>query len=125
MSEYLLALGHNITPTVALDPQPRTLGMQYGRRSYALSGAIIDENPFVELEYSALEDGDMYVSLLTQCGLLVAKFALVSVQVQDENYDWVYRNGVIVKPQLGVDGQRENYQFTDFSFLVHSLRVQA
>lgn len=122
---YLLGLGHDVDleDLLPLDPQPATVGYLFGRRSYAASGAVIDELPHVEYLYSALEDAEMYQSLLSQTGLLVATTALVTVYVQDENYEWSLFNGRIVKPLIGTDGQRSNFWLNGFTFLVHSLRA--
>lgn len=124
---YLLTTGHDETLDAAdaLVPQPRTIGLQYTRRLYPLSGNLIDEAPFVEFLYSMIESITQYQAILTQYGLLTAKTALVSVQIQDENYDDAVFNGVAVKPQIGVDGQREDYFLRNFTLLVHSLRAQA
>lgn len=130
---YLIALGHDqaLEDLNALIPQPATVGYQYGRRSYAASGAVIDELPHVEFEYSAVigdstaDYATQYQALLAQCGLTTAKTALVTVYIQDENYDWVLKNGTIVKPQIGVDGQRDFVFLRNFTILVHSLRAVA
>lgn len=114
---YLIATGHDVAlgSLAALVPQPSTVGYRHGRRSHAASGIVVDELPFVEFDYSAIfsesgaDDATAYQALLTQCGLLTATTAEVTVYVQDENYDWIQRNGTIVKPQIGVDGQRSDY----------------
>lgn len=122
---YLVAAGHD-EPLEDLDPiigQCSTEGLQYERRQYAASGAVIDELPFVEFNFSTLIVS-RYQALLTQFGLLTAKTAPVSVYVQDENYDWILRNGTAVKPLIGTDGKRTNYFLRDFTILVHSLQAQ-
>ncbi len=97
----------NLAPFVL---EPATIGLQHTRRSYAASGRVIDELGFVELNFSVLPEDDAdYRALLTQCGLLTATTALVTVQIQDENYNWVRRNGTIVKPSIGTDGQRSDF----------------
>ncbi len=125
---YLLGLGHDVAleSLLALVPQPSTVGYQYASRSYAASGAIIDELPHVEFRYVSLgHTVARYRTLLTQFGLLTAKTALVTVYIQDENYDWVLRNGTAVKPQIGSDGEREHFFLRGFVFIVKDLRVTA
>lgn len=124
MPEYKISLGHDITPTAPLVPQPQTIGMPPTRRTLALSGLVTDELPYVPFFWSFLTM-PQYTALLTQCGLLTATTALVSVYVQDQNYDWVTRNGTIVKPEIGKDAQRENYRVRDVTFYVINLRVQS
>jgi hypothetical protein len=123
---YLLAQGHDVAledldPIV---PQPATAGMQYGRRQEAASGDVIYEAPFVEFEFSTLSVA-AYQSLLTQFDLAApATTADVSVYIQDEDYNWIIRNGVAVKPQIGTDGERSRFHLRNFTILVKNLRAQ-
>jgi hypothetical protein len=123
---YLLGQGHDVAledldPIV---PQPATRGMQYGRRQEAASGDVIYEAPYIEFEFSTLSVA-AYQSLLTQFGLTApATTADVSVYIQDEDYNWIIRNGVAVKPQISVDGQRDRYHLRNFTILVKNIRVQ-
>jgi hypothetical protein len=56
--------------------------------------------------------------------LLTATTSDVSVYIQNENYSWVVRNGVAVKPEIGTDGERSRYHLRGFVILVKDLRVQ-
>lgn len=123
MTDFLIATGHNVTPTVPFDPQPQVLGMVPTRRLLALSGAVIDESPYVPFTWPLLDTEDDYRAILTQCGLLTATTALVSVYIQDQNYDWVYRNGTAVKPEIGTDGRRDFF-LQNFTVSVIDLRAQ-
>lgn len=127
MSEYLIALGHNVPleDLVAFDPQPAIVGYRYTRRSIAVSGAVEDEAPFLELVFELLDPESMYQSVLTQSGLLVAKTALVTVYVEDENYDWIRKNGTAVKPMIGSDGGRTGLFLQNFVILVKKLQTVA
>ena len=124
---YLIADGYNVAlgSLVALDPQPATPGMLFGRRTHALSSDIIDELPYVPFRYSHFASVAECQAVLTQFGLLTALTNLVSVYVQDRNYDWVIRNGIAIAPEIGPDGSRENYFLRNFTIIVHSLRVQS
>lgn len=124
---YLIGIGHDVVledldPIV---PQPATPGMLFGRRSYAASGIVIDEMPYVPFEFSTIKSATQYQSILTQFGLMTALTAEVTVYVQDRNYDWVLRNGLAVAPEIGTDGQRSQYFLRDFTILVKNLAVQA
>lgn len=124
---YLWAPGWDqpLESLLPIDPQPATVGLQYNRRQFAASGIVIDEGPFWELLFSALEDGNMYKGLLTQSGLLVAKTAPMSVYGPDENYDPILRNVTMVKPLIGSDGARKAMWHSDFVFLAKNLVAQA
>lgn len=124
---YLVLAGHDqpLEDLLPIVPQPATIGMEYTRRQYAASGIIIDELPFVSLNWSMLDRGAEYQALLAQFDLTTANTADVSVYVQDEYYNWVLRNGTAVKPFLGQDGSRNNYFLRDFTILVKSLQAQA
>lgn len=125
--QYLIAVGHDVVlgSLLPLDPQPRTVGYLHGRRSYAASGAIIDELDHVEYLYSAIESAAQYQSILGQFGLATANTALVTVTVQDERYAEVQRNGRAVLPLVGSEGGRENYFLRDFTVLVKDVRALA
>lgn len=123
---YKVATGHDIAlgSLTAIDPQPRTKGLQYARRSYAASGIVIDELAFVELEWSMIETETQYLALLTQFGLNAATSANVSIYVQDETYQWILRNGKAIRPLIGSDGARENFFIRDITILVNNLSAQ-
>lgn len=125
--EYLIATGYDVAAD-DMDPwiiQPQTPGMIPTRRQDAASGRVIDELFYVPLTWPLFETDDDYRAILTQCGLLVATTALVSVQVQDQNYDWVVRNAVAKKPQIGTDGSRQDMFLKGFMILLIKLSAQA
>lgn len=125
---YKIAIGHDIPPEdhTPFDPQPSSIGMQHTRRQFAASGGVTDELPFIDFLFELLEDEPAdYQAVLTLSGLLVAKTALVSVSIEDENYDPVVRNGRAVKPLIGSDGQRSDMFLKNFVLLIKQLRAQA
>lgn len=124
---FKIAIGHDVAAEdmTAFDPQPSTRGMQYTRRQFAASGGVTDELPFIDLVFELLEDPADYQAILTLSGLLVATTALVSVQIEDENYDPVLRNGRAAKPFIGSDGQRSDMELKGFVLLIKSLQAQA
>lgn len=125
MSEVLIATGHNVTPTIPFVIAPQTPGMIPTRRQFGASGRVIDELFYVPLTWPLFDLEEDYQAILTQGGVLVATTALVSVQVQDQNYDWVIRNATAVKPQIGVDGSRKEMFLQDFTILLIKLSAQA
>ena len=83
MSTYRVATGHDVVlgSLTVLDPQPDpgTL-IQATRRSYAADGTPTDQGRYIELPWSALEDGTAYTDLLTDFGLSAStSSALVTV----------------------------------------------
>jgi len=126
MTTYRAALTHNVVlgSLVVIEPQPRTVGYQHGRRSFAASGIVVDELPHVELQWDMIETVAQYQALLAQFGLTTASTANVSVYVQDERYNWIIRNAVAVLPQIGTDGERSNYFFRNFVIILKDIRVQ-
>lgn len=125
---YKIAVGHDVAPEdhTPFDPQPSSIGPQYTRRQYAASGGVTDELPFIDLVFELFEDEPAdYQAVLTLSGLLVAKTALVSVSIEDDNYDPIVRNGRAVRPQIGVDGSRQDGFLKNFVLLIKNLRAQA
>lgn len=122
---YLWAPGHDVAleDLLVVIGQCSSIGMQFARRQYAASGIVVDELPYIELNFSTLNIS-RYQSLLTQIDLLTATTGPVSVYIPDQNFNWVLRNGTAVKPEIGTDGQRTNYWLKDFTFLVKNLQAQ-
>lgn len=123
--QILLDIGHNVTPVTPFDIEPETPGLIPTRRQNAISGRVIDEAEYYPLTWPLFETQEDYQTTLTQCGLLVAKTALVSVQIEDENYDPILRNAVAVKPQVGTDGGRSDGFLKGFTVLLTRLQAQA
>lgn len=122
---YLIAVGHNVAveDMLPFDPQPETPGMIPTRRTNALSGKVIDEGLYVPYTWPLFDLDEDYRAILAQCGLLTATTALVSIYAQDENYDWVARNGMAIKPEIGTDGRRDFF-LQNFTIRVIDLRAQ-
>lgn len=126
MTTYAIATGWDVAleSLTPFDPQPLSVGLLYDRRQYAASGLVLDENPYWEYRFGLFEDDAQYVAVLTQCGLLTARTALVSATGPDDTYGDAIRNGVAVRPFIGSDGQRDFF-LKGFVILVKSLRAQA
>lgn len=123
---YGIATGANVAleSLVPFDPQPTTVGLLYMRRSYAASGAIIDEGPYWEYRWDALFEEE-YQAILTQAGLDSATTAIVSANGPNDTYNEAIRNGVAVKPKVGSDGGRDNMFLRNFTLLIKNLTAQA
>lgn len=103
MSTYRVATGHDVVlgSLTVLDPQPDpgTL-IQATRRSYAADGTPTDQGRYIELPWSALEDGTAYTDLLTDFGLSAStSSALVTVYIRDETFSFVRMNGTAIRPE--------------------------
>lgn len=123
---YKVATGYNhaVAAQTDMSPQPRTDGLQYTRRQYAVSGVVLDELPFVALRWSVFESVTEYQSVLSAFGLTSASYALVSVYIQDEGFNWITRNAIALKPLIGQDGTRTNFMLRDFMILLKNLTAQ-
>lgn len=126
MTQYLWAPSHNVAlvDLLPIDPQPSTIGWEYTREQYAASGIVIQEAPFVRMNWSMLESTDQYQDLLDQIDLMTDITAPISVYLQDERYNWVLRNAVAVLPLIGSQGSRNNYFLRDFTILLKNLQAQ-
>jgi hypothetical protein len=124
---YLVGIGHDVAPEdlATLDPQPRCPGKIPTRRQNGISGRVLDEAPYLPFYYDVIPDGPEYRAILAQWGLSSDNTAEVSIAAIDENYDDAVYNGIAVKPELGTDGQRDNFFLRGFVIRVHTLQDQA
>lgn len=111
MSVYRVKTGLNqaLVDLVAIDPQPRSPGIQTVQRNYAISGLVYEQASFVALEFDFLESPTEYQAVLTQFGLDAALTAEVTVYVRDFDFSWVRKNGLAVRPEVGKDVQWQNF----------------
>lgn len=123
---YKVKTGHDqaLVDLVDMNPQPSTIGLEYAREQYAASGVVVQELPFVRLNWSMFETVTEYTTLLSQFGLSSATTSEVSVYIQDERFGWVLRNAIAVLPMIGQQGSRTNYFLRDFSILLTRLAAQ-
>lgn len=127
MTTYKAKTGHDVALLLLVDitPQPQTIGLQYTQRDYAADGTVHQQGPFVELNFSMIDDATEYQALLTQFGLTSATTASVTVYIQNENYTWARYNGTIVKPMIGNQGARDRFFLRNFTFVVKNLEASA
>lgn len=123
--QILLDIGHNVTPVTPFDIEPQTPGLMSTRRQNAISGRVIDEGLYYPLIWPLFDTKEDYQAILTQSGLLVATTSLVSVQIEDENFEPIIRNATAVKPQIGTDGQRNDMFLQNFTILLIKLQAQS
>lgn len=111
MTEYKAAVGHNVAEIslTPLDPQPRSMGIRPTRRAHPISGKSYEDALYVELEYSVLEDADQYEDVLEYFGLDDADEENVTVYVRDERWQWVRKNGIAHRPEIGKDARWQDY----------------
>lgn len=106
---------------VALDPQPRSKGVEITRRPHSPSGGVKDEELYVWLEWDYFATPAAYQSILTQLGLLNALTNQITISARDQEFTWKRYNGIAVKPQLGQDGEWANYYLRGVKVLVKFL----
>jgi hypothetical protein len=123
MSDYRVKPAHNqpLVDLVVLDPQPRSVGIQVTRRTYAASGVVYEEGLYVELVYSMIENATQYQAILTAFGLSSLVSANVTLYAEDQTFAAKRWNGRVVRPDIGRNGARENYFLRDVVFLVKDL----
>lgn len=127
MSTYRVAAGHDVAlvSLTVLDPQPRSTGIQVTRRSHGADGSVYDEGEYVELVWDFFEDAAAYQAMLATFNLDGDLAADVTVYVRDDQFNFVRKNGIAVRPELGRDGRWENYFLRDVTILVKHLEDAA
>jgi hypothetical protein len=108
-----------------LVPQPRCPGIRPTRRSYAASGAVLDEGNYVELIFSMLESVTSYQAILTQFGLNNADTNEVTVRVRDKRFTTVRMNGLAICPVIDEGLSWSEYLPRDIVILVRNLETAA
>lgn len=127
MSDYRVADGSNVAlgSLTVLSPQPRSTGIQYTRREYAADGTPILEGAYINLIWDVLGSVAQYQALLTTFGLLNTTTNAVTVYIRNENFDYVRKNGVAIKPQIGEGVEWSNYFPRSLTILVRNLEAAA
>lgn len=106
MSSYKVKTGHNqiLADLVAVEPQPHSPGVQFGRTTFAASGAAFNEAPYILLEWAVIGDPTTYTTMLTQFGLAAGTpSANVTVYVPNNVYTYTRYNGTAVLPAASHD----------------------
>lgn len=121
-SDYRAAVGYNLVlgSLLAFNPQPRSLGVRYTRRTYLGDGRIVDEGPFIELLWSALDNDTQYRAVMQQLGLITANFQVVTLYARDDVWNYHLYGGIAHRPMLGTDAAWE-YMPKDITVLVRNL----
>lgn len=123
MSTYRVKTGHNeaLVDLVVLSPQPRSIGVEATRRSFAASGLVYDEGLFVRLLYDFTDSPTTYLALLTAFGLASASQANVTIYARNQRYAWQRYNGTAILPETGRDVTSSNFFLRDIIILVKNL----
>lgn len=111
---YAVAVGHDIPEgfLVPLNPQPRSVGMKITRRGYNLGASAmdaVDDEPYLELEWSGLGTAAQYRAILEYFGLDTANYAKVTVWFRDAAFNWIRRNGTAIRPRIRREVQWQDY----------------
>lgn len=120
MSSYKVKTGHNqaLVDLVLLSPQPASEGLKFARTTYAASGGVYPEAPYIELIWALLPTPALYTTLLTQFGLSGSTaFANVTVYIPNAAYSYARYNGVAVRPPTG----RRGFFLRDVTIVVKDL----
>lgn len=116
---YKIATGHGVAlvSLTTIAPQPASPGVKAGRRTYSADGAIHDENLYITLEWSVVEDSTDLATLLTQFGLASATTANVTIYCPSQLHVYTRYNGVAQRSEIG----RSNYFLRDIVIIVKDL----
>jgi hypothetical protein len=121
---YKIATGHDVAllSLVALIPQPRCAGLMFARRTYAADGSIFQEKAYQEWVFDVLNVTD-YQALCIACGIGTSGVlsAQVTIQGLDAFYNFTRFNAIVVRPNIGSDGQRSNFYLRNFTLLFRDL----
>ena len=128
MTDYRVADGWNVAvgSLTVLNPQPMSTGMQPSRRTYAVSGAVAEEAPFIELEWSMVETPTQYIAILTYFGLqgLPPTYTNdVTIYLRNDLFSYQRYNGTAVRPEIGRDAKWSDYFPRDVKILVKNLEL--
>lgn len=123
MSEYKVAAGHGVAlvSLALIVPQPTSGGIKATQRTYGTSGRVHEMGPYAELVWSVIETPAEYATLLAQFGLTSALNANVTVYIRNSAFTYARYNAVAVRPQLGTDGNWENYFFRGVTIVLRNL----
>ena len=123
MSYYSVATGHDVAE-IDLDlitPQPRSTGVQAARRTYAASGAVVEEGNYIILQWNLISSVAVWNQLLNQFGLGSALSAEVTVRVPNHQFGYTRWNGLAIRPQIGVDVQRTNFYIRNVRMVIRNM----
>lgn len=122
MPNFMIGEGHGleVDDLEAFTPyQPLTPGIQYTRRT-PTPGGPVKEGAYYPFLFTILTE-EQWQDLLTQCGLLSADTAEVTIYAQDENYDWLLYDGEAIKPPLA---GRRGFHLRDMTINVIKLQAR-
>lgn len=116
---YKVKTGHDqaLLDLVAIDPQPASPGVKAGRRTFSADGAVHDENLYVTLEWSVVEDATALDDLFEQFGLDAATTAAVTIYCPNQLHVYTRYNGTAQRMEIA----RSNYFLRDVQIVVKGL----
>lgn len=123
MSYYTVKTGHDQPEIdlVLMTPQPRSTGVQAARRSYAASGAVIEEGNYIILVWNVIGSIAAWNVLINQFGLGAALSAEVTIRVPNHQFGYTRWNGTAVRPQIGVDVQKTGYFIRNVRMVIRDM----
>lgn len=121
MSTYRVKSGHDVAlgSLTVLDPQPRSAGVQYARRSVMPDGSVVAEGPYVELVWDVLESETAYQALMLSLGVSTSMSIAVTVYARSDQFAWVRYNGHLIRPVANWN----NYFARNTVVLIRNLEV--
>jgi hypothetical protein len=125
-SNYKIAIGHNIVLAALqpFNPQPRSPGMKYTRVTYLGGGNPYVEGAYIELMWSALDDKNVYNTILTLAGVHDSLWQDVTLYARDDEWNYGVFNGSAHRPFIGSDANWEYFP-RDITMLIKNLEQTA
>lgn len=125
-SDYRVKVGHDnpLIDLVTISPQPRSSGLKATERTYGIGASgVFELAPYCELVWDVLETETEYTTLLTAFGLSSSLTSSVTVYIRNSAYAYARYNATAVRPQIGTDGQWDNFYLRNFVILLKNLEL--
>ena len=125
MAAYKIGMGFNVAEEELelIVPQCRSNGIEIAKRIYTVGDTIVDQLPYIVLEWNVIEDGTMYSGILDQFGLDTVNIRAITIMIPGVDYVAVRYNGRAILPEPGRDIQRNNYYLRNLSILIRDLTL--
>lgn len=119
MSDYRWAPGWNVAyaDLFLVNPQPTSPGLKATERTWGLSGAVFEQGPYAEWIYAVLPSEAELQALFAQVALTDTLSAQVTINTRKKGYSYARFNAIVASPQIGTDGQWDQFFPRGFVFL--------
>lgn len=106
MYEIGIGYGLGAADIDPIDPQPKSVGIEPTRRTYAADATVYEEKQYAELVWTVIGGGETYYNLLVQFGLESALTSKVTIRLLDNFFRYTLFQGVAIRPEHGKEIDR-------------------